>query len=118
MKMLSMSKNVLGLFVFVAAALHMQEVRAASPVLGFLNAKDVRPGLCIQVGCGDGALTAALYMDGRYVVHAIAADRAAVGRARSAVEAKGVYGPVADGSRCTPRSLPRARPARRAPPRT
>ena len=41
----------------------------------------VKGGLIVQVGCGDGTLTAALRMSNRFVVHALDVDAAKVARA-------------------------------------
>jgi len=63
-------------------------------VAALLSAKDVRPGLVVHIGCGDGNLTAGLRLDERYLVHGISASPVEVAAARRNIEAKGVYGPV------------------------
>jgi outer membrane protein assembly factor BamB len=55
----------------------------------------VKGGLVVHVGCGDGSLTTALRMSGRYVVHGLGTDPASVAGAREAVRKAGLYGPVA-----------------------
>lgn len=59
-----------------------------------LAATEVRGGLVVHVGCGDGRLTAALHADERYLVHGLDADPAKVRRARDFIQSRGVYGPV------------------------
>jgi len=54
----------------------------------------VRGGLIVQVGCGDGNLTADLRVSGSYIVHGLDRDPANVARARQTIQARGVQGPV------------------------
>jgi len=54
----------------------------------------VTGGLVVHIGCGDGALTAALSMDDRFVVQGLALDAADVAAAREKVRAVGNYGRV------------------------
>jgi len=51
-------------------------------------------GLVIQVGCGDGKLTAALRLAENCTVQAVDTDPQRVDAARAAIRALGVYGPV------------------------
>lgn len=53
-----------------------------------------RGGLVIHVGCGDGKLTAALRLADNCVVQGLEADAKGVERARAAILAAGLYGPV------------------------
>ena len=57
-----------------------------------LEAAGVRGGLIVQLGCGDGRLTAALGRSGRFVVRGLDRDERAVGRARGHILAEGLYG--------------------------
>lgn len=57
-----------------------------------LEASRISGGLCVQIGCGDGELTAALAADGRFLVHALDAEVAAVAAANSRLRAAGLYG--------------------------
>ncbi|MBC8868289.1 MAG: class I SAM-dependent methyltransferase [Planctomycetes bacterium] len=55
---------------------------------------DVKGGLIVQVGCGDGSLTSELRASDSYIVHALDVDDAKVDRARKTIMERGVYGPV------------------------
>jgi len=69
--------------------------RAEGPTAEAIYAKTgVEGGLVIHLGCGDGTLTAALRADDRYLVRGLDADPANVAKAREALRAKGLYGPV------------------------
>jgi len=59
-----------------------------------LAASGVKGGLVVHMGCTDGALTAALRADERYLVHGLAADRKSVDAARATIRERGLYGPV------------------------
>jgi len=59
-----------------------------------LDASGVKGGLVVHIGCGDGALTAALRASDRYLVHGLDADAGKVAQARARLAAAGVYGPV------------------------
>jgi outer membrane protein assembly factor BamB len=54
----------------------------------------VTGGVIVHLGCGDGALTAALHAGDAYVVQGLDADPANVEHARAAIRAKHLYGPV------------------------
>jgi hypothetical protein len=51
-------------------------------------------GLAVHVGCGDGALTAALGSGGKFLVQGLALDRASMAAARRTVTSAGLYGRV------------------------
>ena len=55
---------------------------------------DIKGGLVVHLGCGDGKLPAALHAGESYVVHALDADPANVAKARAYVEWLGLYGKV------------------------
>lgn len=59
-----------------------------------LDAADVKGGLIVHVGCGDGRLTAALRLNDSYVVHGLDADPTNIEQAREHVRSLGLYGPV------------------------
>ncbi len=63
----------------------------AKTILGSVG---VKGGLVVQVGCGDGRLTAALRRGDGFVVHGLDADRAGVEKARETIRRAGLYGPV------------------------
>ena len=51
-------------------------------------------GLCVHLGCGDGRLTAELSSGGRFLVHGLDRERAAVEKARTLLRERGLYGQV------------------------
>jgi outer membrane protein assembly factor BamB len=51
-------------------------------------------GLCVHIGCGDGGLTANLSAEGRFLVHGLDADAAAVEAAARLIRSRGIYGQV------------------------
>ncbi|MFC1635300.1 class I SAM-dependent methyltransferase [Planctomycetota bacterium] len=59
-----------------------------------LEATGVKGGLIAHIGCGDGKLTAALYMDDCYLVHALDKDTEDVEKARAYIQSLGLYGQV------------------------
>jgi len=59
-----------------------------------LNAAEVRGGLVVHLGCGDGRITAALRAGEGFLVHGIDADPAVVAAAQEHIDAQGLYGPV------------------------
>jgi outer membrane protein assembly factor BamB len=59
-----------------------------------LAACDVKGGLVVHVGCGDGRLTAALRANDRYVVCGLDADPQNVRTARAHMQSMSLYGPV------------------------
>ncbi|MFQ5810161.1 MAG: class I SAM-dependent methyltransferase, partial [Armatimonadota bacterium] len=59
-----------------------------------IDATGVKGGLVVHVGCGDGRLTAALCVNGSYLVHGVDADAAKVERAREHIRSLGLYGKV------------------------
>jgi SAM-dependent methyltransferase len=59
-----------------------------------LDATGVTGGLVVQIGCGDGKLTAALRAGESYLVHGLDAKTQAVQGAREYIRKLGVYGPV------------------------
>ncbi len=70
---------------------------AASPeseAKALLNLSSVKGGLILQLGVGDGQLTAALRASESYQVQGLDTDAAKVARAREAIFAAGKYGPV------------------------
>ena len=59
-----------------------------------LDATNVKGGLIVHLGCGDGKLTAALRASESYLVHGLDSDGQAVRGAREHIRKLGVYGPV------------------------
>ena len=83
---------------FVVGTARAQEVATGSdaPRLAqeILKATGVQGGLVVHLGCGDGALTAALRANDRYLVHGLDRDAADVAKARQLIRRRGLYGPV------------------------
>jgi len=65
---------------------------AAAAPAEVLRAGGVEAGLCVHLGATDGALEAEWARTGRRLVHGLALDDAAVGRARQAIAAAGLAG--------------------------
>ncbi|MHC4399549.1 MAG: outer membrane protein assembly factor BamB family protein, partial [Planctomycetota bacterium] len=59
-----------------------------------LAATDVKGGLIVHFGCGDGKLIARLGADDRYIVHGLDVDAENVAKARARIRAQGLYGRV------------------------
>ncbi|MFQ5810816.1 MAG: PQQ-binding-like beta-propeller repeat protein, partial [Armatimonadota bacterium] len=59
-----------------------------------LSDTGVAGGLIVHIGCGDGALTAALRVDDRYLVHGLDVGAKTVDAARAQIRSLGLYGPV------------------------
>ena len=62
-----------------------------------LQKAGVKGGLVVQLGCGDGRLTAALRTNDAYLVQGLDADAARVRQARAHIRSLGQYGPVSVG---------------------
>lgn len=54
----------------------------------------VKGGIIVHVGCGEGALTAQLLLNDRYLVHGLDTDTARIQAARRNLAAAGLYGKV------------------------
>jgi outer membrane protein assembly factor BamB len=54
----------------------------------------IKGGLIVQIGCGDGKLTAALHANDSYLVQALDTDAQKVERARAYIRSQGLYGKV------------------------
>jgi outer membrane protein assembly factor BamB len=69
-----------------------------APVFGgaldLAKSSGVQGGIIVHVGCGDGAETARLMLDQRYLVHGLDASAANVATARKTIMAAGLYGKV------------------------
>ncbi|MBI1375718.1 MAG: PQQ-binding-like beta-propeller repeat protein [Phycisphaera sp.] len=64
------------------------------PVKAVLDDPATRPGMLVQLGCGDGSRSVALSADGRFVVQALDRDAGRVAAARRGIATAGKYGPV------------------------
>ncbi len=54
----------------------------------------VEGGLVVVLGCGNVELLSRFRPDGRYIVHGLDRDPAAVARARRSIRSEGLYGPI------------------------
>jgi predicted RNA methylase len=54
-----------------------------------LNTTDVKGGMIVHLGCGDGKLTAALYANDSYLVHGLDEDVKDIDQARKYIESLG-----------------------------
>jgi len=59
-----------------------------------LEACEIKGGLVIHLGCGDGKLAVALRASDSYLVHGLDTDAANIAKARQHIRSKGLYGPV------------------------
>ena len=67
---------------------------AATPAETLLEASGVKGGIVVHLGCGNGALTADLHTNDRYLVHGLDTDAAKVEKAKTHIDALGLYGKV------------------------
>src|SRR5882724_7259614 len=74
-----------------AAITHAAPEQEAQTIL---EQAGVKGGLVVQLGIGDGALTAALRANDSYLVQGLDTDATRVAKVREAIFAKGAYGPV------------------------
>ena len=70
------------------------EAAARGLATQILDATEVRGGLVVHLGCGDGTLTAALHAGDSYLVHGLDTDADKVRQAREHIQGLGAYGPV------------------------
>jgi outer membrane protein assembly factor BamB len=67
---------------------------AANDASTILEKSGVKGGLVVQLGIGDGSMTAGLRANDSYLVQGLDTDAAKVAKVREAIFAKGGYGPV------------------------
>jgi outer membrane protein assembly factor BamB len=67
---------------------------SAQDARSILETADVKGGLVVHVGCGDGKLTAALRANDSFVVHGLDTDAKNVAAARKHIQSLGLYGVV------------------------
>ncbi|MHC4560269.1 MAG: class I SAM-dependent methyltransferase, partial [Planctomycetota bacterium] len=65
-----------------------------SKAMQILDATNVKGGLVVHLGCGDGKLTAALRANDSYLVHGLDKDARNIRKARYYVSGQGLYGEV------------------------
>ena len=94
------NKRCLTWLAFVFALLGTSPLMAARPLMPkqhaeeILKACDVKGGLIVHVGCGDGRLTAALRASDRYLVHGLDPSESRVVQARKYIRSLEAYGAV------------------------
>ncbi|MBM4042871.1 MAG: methyltransferase domain-containing protein, partial [Planctomycetes bacterium] len=79
----------------LAAASHCGAGDAAGPKAlaeEIVRSAGVPGGLCVHLGCGEGALTAELAASGKFLVHAMDPDAAAAAKAQRLLRDRGLYG--------------------------
>jgi outer membrane protein assembly factor BamB len=106
-----MTKSIGGLAVVLGlAAIAFSGPAAADTITAeaIYAATGVRGGLVVQLGCGDGQLTAALKADDRYLVQGLDIDPENVAATRRLLESRGLYG-TASADTFDGRYLPYAR---------
>jgi len=82
---------LIALLVFQAVAVRVATAgEADGPAKEILLNTGVEGGFVLHLGCGDGALTAALADDRRYVVHGMDSDAADVASARKLISRRGL----------------------------
>lgn len=86
---------ILSFSVLLAVATFCQAEDAAVEAARILRETGVLGGLAVQVGCGDGKLTAALRANGSWQVHGLDRDAAKVAAIRESLLAAHHYGDVA-----------------------
>jgi SAM-dependent methyltransferase len=82
---------VMGCFLAFAGVAQASAEEAGARII---EAAGIEGGLVVHVGCGDGALTAALHLNDRYLVHGLDTRAENVAAARKRVSSLGLYGPV------------------------
>jgi len=71
-----------------------QTAKHNSRALQILNATNVKGGLVVHLGCGDGKLTASLHANNSYLVHGLDTSNEKVKKARENIRSLGLYGKV------------------------
>lgn len=85
-----MNSSIIIPLLFLATA-----CAAADPPAGqILSAANVKGGLIVHLGCGDGKLTTALRANDSFLVHGLDADAKNVAAARRHIQSLGLYGKV------------------------
>jgi len=94
-------------WVVIMAAAAAPEPRAQETTEEVLRSATASPGVCVQLGAGDGTLTARLAENGNLLVQALDAEPRRVDAAREFLHARGLYG-AASVELWTSKSLPHA----------
>ena len=89
--------NELAVILLVSSAFSVVTAQPNDPqqrARQILDATDVKGGLIVHIGCGDGKLTAALRINDSYIVQGLDADIDKVEKAKKTIVSKGLYGKV------------------------
>jgi len=76
------------------SVLTAQPIDQQQKAMQILGATNVKGGLIVHIGCGDGKLTAALRVNDSYIVQGLDTDVDKVEEARKTIMSKGSYGKV------------------------
>ena len=77
-----------------ASSVMAQPFREKQQAKKILDTCDVRGGLIVHIGCGDGKLTAALRASDKYLVQGLDSSEKNVQQARRYIRSLGIYGDV------------------------
>jgi outer membrane protein assembly factor BamB len=87
-------KLISALFFVLALLAAAARAAADDQAAQIIRAAGIKGGLIVQLGCGDGRLTAALHAGDGYLVHGLDADANSVEAARRHIQSLGLYGKV------------------------
>ena len=91
--MLNVAGTSLRVHVF-ALAIILNAPVSAQEAERLLEAAGIQAGLCVHLGCDDGAFTGSLGKGRNLLVHGLAADSASLAKARADIRKTGLYGQV------------------------
>ena len=80
-----------GIVIFLCAFTAHAESRSSTEII---QSTDVKGGIIVHVGCGDGEFTAGLRINDRYIVQGLDTDTANVEKTRQHIKSLGIYGEV------------------------
>jgi outer membrane protein assembly factor BamB len=84
---------LLSVLLFVAPV-YPGDLTQSARTRQIISAAEVKGGLIVHLGCGDGKLTTALRMNNSYVVQGLDTDEKKIDRTREHVRSLGLYGKV------------------------
>jgi len=90
---------IAGLVVLAAALAPGDEPPATTagkdiPIRRIIESTGVSGGVVVHLGCGDGRLTAKMYLGDSYLVHGLDTSPEKIAKARACLQSQGLYGPV------------------------
>ncbi|MBN2317053.1 MAG: PQQ-binding-like beta-propeller repeat protein [Sedimentisphaerales bacterium] len=86
--------KILILVLTISSVLSAQSLNPARQAEQILKICDIKGGLIVHIGCGDGQLTTALYTNSSYLIHGLDRSTKHVAQAREYLQSLGVYGNV------------------------